>query len=143
MRDGRTRRTEGEGAGLDPDQAAERFLEEHRAALVVLRGAAMGEEHELSSRRLLIGRGTNAGLRLDDDSVSHEHALVELGPEGFAVRDLGSTNGVRLNGLPVTGAELAHGDRLAIGGVELQLVVEPKPGGTGRVWQLPEADDPA
>jgi pSer/pThr/pTyr-binding forkhead associated (FHA) protein len=127
MRDGLTRRVD---AGDDSTD----FLERHRASLTVLTGPVAGSEFVLAEARILIGRSAAAGVQLDDPSVSHEHAAIELGPDGFGVRDLASTNGVRVNGAAVEASVLKHGDRLEIGSCELQYVVEPRDG--GRTWQL-------
>jgi len=61
---------------------------------------------------------------VDDPSISHQHAAFELGSGGFRVRDLGSTNGVVVNGARMALAELKHGDRIALGQIELRYVVE-------------------
>jgi S-DNA-T family DNA segregation ATPase FtsK/SpoIIIE len=127
MRDGRTRRVESH----DDDA---NFLARHRASLTILTGPAAGSEFPLESTRLLIGRSSTAEVRLEDPSVSHEHAAMELGPDGFGIRDLASTNGLRVNGAPVESTDLKHGDRLEIGSCELQYVIEAHT--AGRTWQL-------
>ena len=127
MRDGRTRRVEsGDDAGD--------FLERNRASLTILKGPAAGSEFPLAQARTLIGRSADAGVRLDDPSVSHEHAAIEIGADGFGVRDLASTNGVRVNGAAVQASDLKHRDRLEIGSCELQYLVESRDG--GRSWSL-------
>jgi pSer/pThr/pTyr-binding forkhead associated (FHA) protein len=121
MRDGLTRRVQHSrttGSG--------HFLEEHRASLTVLRGTTSGEEVELAKAQLLIGRSPSADFRLEDPSVSHEHALIEVGSDGFGIRDLDSTNGVLVNGETIIAIELEHGDRIELGDYLLQYVVEPR-----------------
>ena len=71
MHDGRTRRVETRDLATP-----ERWLAENRASLVVLNGPAAGSEFELLSPRILVGRSASADLRLDDQSVSTEHAAV-------------------------------------------------------------------
>jgi S-DNA-T family DNA segregation ATPase FtsK/SpoIIIE len=127
MRDGRTRRVESHDATAD-------FLARHQASLTILTGPAAGTEFPLASARLLIGRAPTADVRLEDPSVSHEHAAIELGSHGFGVRDLASTNGLRVNGAPVESSRLKHGDRIEIGGCELQYVLEDRD--AARTWQL-------
>ena len=127
MRDGRTRRVESEGGGAG-------FLERHHVSLTLLNGPAAGTEFALQAPRVMIGRSASACIALDDPSVSSEHASIELGPDGFGVRDLASTNGVQVNGAAVTASALKHGDRLTIGSCELQYVVETRE--AGRTWQL-------
>jgi pSer/pThr/pTyr-binding forkhead associated (FHA) protein len=56
--------------------------------------------------------------------MSREHAAFELVEGAFRVRDLASTNGIRVNGSPMLAAELKHGDRLEIGEHEFQYILE-------------------
>src|SRR5262245_18744133 len=70
------------------------------------------------------GRSLQADIKIDDASLSRLHARLSFTPEGTtAVEDLGSTNGVFVNGGQQTSATLAVGDRLRLGSVE--FVVEP------------------
>ena len=121
MKDGRTRQLElhevGQKAG---------FLTTHSAAIVFAAGPLGGTEHLLEKERVTLGRGPGVDVLLDDASVSHQHAAFELAGKGFRIRDLGSTNGVRVNGSRVAAADLKHGDRLEIGAVSFRYVVEPR-----------------
>ena len=58
------------------------------------------------------------------DSMSREHATFELVEDCFRVRDLGSTNGLRVNGHPTLVCELKHGDKVEIGELSLQYLQE-------------------
>jgi len=62
-------------------------------SLVVTSGPNQGQSAPLSSQPILIGRGTDAAIRLDDDYVSTRHARVASNGEQWFVEDLGSTNG--------------------------------------------------
>jgi len=74
---------------------------------------------------LLIGRGGDCGLKLHGGLVSRHHARVRVTPEGVIVEDLGSRNGVRVNGELIAGPQrLGHGDVVGIGMHELGLVDE-------------------
>jgi hypothetical protein len=87
----------------------------------------------VSGRRLLvaprgatIGRSRDCDIVIDDSSVSRRHA--ELRPAGatWTIEDLGSTNGVRINGLGVHGAqEVRTGDRIEVGSTEILFEVAP------------------
>ncbi len=88
----------------------------------------------VSGRRLLvpprgatIGRSRDCDIVLDDAGISRRHA--ELRPEAaasWAIEDLGSTNGVRVNGLAVIGAHaLRTGDRIGMGSTEMTFEVAP------------------
>jgi hypothetical protein len=64
---------------------------------------------------LSIGRAGECDLVLDEPTVSRHHAVLRRTPEGWAVRDVGSTNGTRVNGWRVEEAALRVGDELTIG----------------------------
>jgi hypothetical protein len=68
--------------------------------------------------RLLVGRGYAAGLRLEDNSVSSEHAVLIARNTSWAARDLGSSNGTFVNGErldPGAPRTLRLGDELRFG----------------------------
>jgi pSer/pThr/pTyr-binding forkhead associated (FHA) protein len=68
-----------------------------------------------------IGRDESCGLVLADDSVSRRHAVVRTDREGYVLEDLGSRNGTRVDGEPVTKALITPGDRIEIGSVLLRF----------------------
>jgi adenylate cyclase len=72
-------------------------------------------------RALVVGRSIACDLPVRDPSVSRQHAEVELGPEGLQVTDLGSTNGVFVNGERVTRALVHPGDQVAFGRAVFEL----------------------
>ena len=72
-------------------------------------------EVRLDGDVLLIGRGTNAGLRLDDAGVSRQHAEVRREGDDVVLVDLGSTNGSAVNGRIVERVRLTPGDRIELG----------------------------
>jgi pSer/pThr/pTyr-binding forkhead associated (FHA) protein len=119
MKDGRTRQV--------PVSRAERrdgYLATHAVSLVFASGPLAGSEVALERPRLTIGRGSGSEVVVEDASVSHQHAALELGSGGYRIRDLGSTNGVLVNGARMALAELKHGDKIALGQIELRYVVE-------------------
>jgi len=70
----------------------------------------------------LVGRAETCALRLALESVSREHAAFVRRWDGIWVRDLGSTNGVRVKGRGIAGeTHLEDGDSIAIGDVSLRL----------------------
>ncbi len=72
---------------------------------------------------ILIGRGAESAVRLDDENLSREHARVSLLPNGeIGLADLGSTNGTYVNGMRVDRAMLRVGDRIRIGRTVIQCV---------------------
>lgn len=64
---------------------------------------------------LVLGRSRSCGLRLGGGDASRRHAEIVSEGGGFAVRDLGSTNGTFVNGEPVEQRALQPGDRIQIG----------------------------
>ena len=83
-----------------------------------------GVRHPLMPPGFTIGRGTEADLRINDPSVSRNHArvVVAAGPDGglqISIDDLDSTNGVIVNGQRVRHAELTDGSRIEIGSTRM------------------------
>ena len=70
-----------------------------------------------------IGRSPSCDVVLHSSKVSRKHACIHITASSVRVEDLGSANGVFVNGHPISGAKaLSHGDRVAIGGEELEVV---------------------
>jgi hypothetical protein len=93
-----------------------------------------GTRHPLVPPGLVVGRGSDADLRINDPGVSRRHAeirVVESGPQGpeVSVLDLGSTNGLQVDGRRSTQARLGDGSRVRIGNTD--LVVRFSQSGTG------------
>jgi pSer/pThr/pTyr-binding forkhead associated (FHA) protein len=70
--------------------------------LVVTEGPNEGQVVPLELQPILMGRGSDAALRLDDDYVSTRHARIATNGEQWFVEDLGSTNGTYLGSQRVT-----------------------------------------
>jgi hypothetical protein len=103
-------------------------------------------EHELRRGSLLIGRGAECELVIDDPLVSRMHARILADEEGVKIEDLYSTNGVYLNGERILQARLLHaGDRLFIASHQLTLVevrTDPAPAPSTPPSLIPEYLDP-
>jgi serine/threonine-protein kinase len=87
---------------------------------VVLRvtsGPHEGQEHFLDRRGVfVVGRSSQAGITMQDDRLlSREHFVIELDSSVCSVKDLGSTNGTKVNGLRVETAPLRDGDLITAG----------------------------
>jgi transcriptional regulator with GAF, ATPase, and Fis domain len=82
-----------------------------------------GKRHRFDSPTVRIGAGAGNDLVLDKPTVSSVHAEIQTSPQGFRLRDLGSTNGTSVNGVRVIDAFVRDGARLVIGDVELDLRV--------------------
>jgi pSer/pThr/pTyr-binding forkhead associated (FHA) protein len=83
-----------------------------------------GDRHEVKGRRVVIGRSRDCDIQLSDANVSRRHA--ELRQEGatYWIVDLGSTNGVEVNGKRVKRAKLRNGDTITVGSTELTFTRE-------------------
>jgi pSer/pThr/pTyr-binding forkhead associated (FHA) protein len=131
MQDGRT--MENRRGGADADEFAC-----WEAALVVVEGGAEGSEHELQRRRVVIGRGPGVDIAFADPEMSQQHVAIEFEEGGFRVLDLGSTNGLRVNGAQVLEHELEHGDRISVGIHVFRILLE-KRDSMPPVYVLPDA----
>lgn len=82
-------------------------------------------DFELTEGQFAVGRNASCQLALDDPLVSRRHALFEVRNATVVVEDLGSRNGVIVNGERIERPRaLAAGDRVLIGSQELILIVE-------------------
>ena len=113
-------------AGVSPVAAgpspAQTVLYERPAAAVAryaLRG--QGVDVELSRETVVIGRSRRCDVVLTDANVSRQHAEIRLTGAQAVVRDLGSTNGTRVNRRAVAQAVLQLGDRIEVGTTELRF----------------------
>ena len=78
-----------------------------------------GRKHEVTKPSVVLGRSREADIRVADVNVSRRHA--ELRQEGTAywIVDLGSTNGLEVNGKQVERTRLQDGDRITLGSTEV------------------------
>ena len=65
-------------------------------------GAGMGARFVLSNKPVVVGRGKDCDIQVNDHSVSRSHARIELTPLGYRASDLKSTNGTFINDSPGT-----------------------------------------
>ena len=126
------------GARIDSTPRAERKAEKQarrqapaRAAkrprgapthVMIVDGANAGETVSLDEAPILIGRGSDAAIRLDDDYVSTRHARIASSGDQWFVEDLGSTNGTYIGGHRLTQpTTLQLGSTVRIGKTTLEL----------------------
>ena len=100
-------------------------LEDRRSApgtaLVLLNGKRM----VLQPPKVVLGRSRDCDIVVDDPNVSRQHAEIDRSGEGWIIQDLGSTNGVVLNGRRIRTAQPLHpGDRIELGTSELVFHLE-------------------
>ena len=86
------------------------------AALISETDSLPQKEYRLGAINYL-GRAEDNQVQITSPGVSRKHAVIMAAPRGFAVKDLGSQNGIAVNGERVTERTLTDGDRVEIGGV--------------------------
>ncbi len=75
---------------------------------------------DLDQPRLTLGRASANDVQLDDGTVSGQHAAIEWQPDGWTIRDLGSSNGIHVNGRRIDQPlALNPGDKVRLGHTEL------------------------
>src|SRR5436309_6769612 len=86
---------------------------------LVLTTEAQGKvAYEFAERSITIGRAPDNMIVIDDPSVSNRHALLELSGENYRLKDLESTNGTKVNGVPITETLLRFDDRIRFGAID-------------------------
>ncbi|MDQ2869442.1 MAG: FHA domain-containing protein [Acidobacteriota bacterium] len=96
-----------------PPPAATKALP--RPRLIIPGDGGASREHVLSPGTTSIGRSPKSDLCLPQSEVSRHHADISFGPEGYKVLDMGSPNGIFVNGKRVKEQLLAEGDVILIG----------------------------
>jgi hypothetical protein len=93
---------------------AELGLEQEVIALVF-----DGTRREVKERRVVIGRSSDCDIQLSDANVSRRHAELRQEGPSYWIVDLGSTNGMEVNGKRVKRAKLKDGDTITLGSTEI------------------------
>jgi two-component system cell cycle response regulator len=86
-----------------------------RAYLIVLAGENIGQMFPVRDTETVIGRATDAAVRLKDDGVSRKHARIIHDNNAISVEDLNSANGTLVNGHRIQHAALQDGDKIQVG----------------------------
>lgn len=90
-------------------------------AVITLPG---GQRVEIREGHYVLGRNLECDIVVNDSNVSRRHAEFTCAAGEVSVRDLGSTNGTRVNGVVVTGEQLLqHGDVVGLGSVQVTFEV--------------------
>ena len=93
------------------------------ARLAILRGGERGKTYAIAlHRETVLGRSPDADVRVDHVSISKRHARFLPQDGSLLVEDLGSSNGLQLNGKTVHSARLHQGDKLQIGDIVFQYL---------------------
>jgi pSer/pThr/pTyr-binding forkhead associated (FHA) protein len=88
---------------------------------MVLEGGQCGESVRLGSAPLVVGRAPDSDLQLRHRTVSRHHCTLWHEGGRYRLRDMGSTNRIRVNDVMVREAELDHGDRIVLGDIALRF----------------------
>jgi hypothetical protein len=125
-------RSQASATVTSPDDQSTRAVRRAGVALEV-----NGARHPLSPPGLVVGRGQDADLRIDDPGVSRRHAEIRVSAgahrPSVSVVDLGSTNGTLVDGRRVDHAALADGAVVRVGNTSLTLRYVEDPGAGGDV----------
>lgn len=97
------------------------------AVLIGMSADVKGQTHEIGAAGLTIGRADDNALPIHNASVSSHHCSIQLHGESWSLRDLGSTNGTRVNAQEVTEVTLKPKDLVQIGSVEFLFNTEEMP----------------
>ena len=112
-------------AGRAPRQAKQKPPSKRRGSpsqVVVVSGSNAGTTVALDSAPILIGRGPDSSIRLDDDYVSTRHARIAASGDQWFVEDLGSTNGTYIGATRITQpTTVSLGTQIRIGKTVLEL----------------------
>jgi pSer/pThr/pTyr-binding forkhead associated (FHA) protein len=113
------------GGGKAPKAPKQPKPSKRRSApthVLVTEGSNVGERAELAAGPVLIGRGSDAAIRLDDDYVSTRHARIASSGDQWFVEDLGSTNGTFVGTVRITQpTTITMGTQVRVGKTILEL----------------------
>ncbi len=99
-----------ETAAVSAADAEELGLARTPAVLVVA-----GKRHELTRGKTVLGRSKECDIPIDDANISRRHAEIRREDGAFWIVDLGSTNGIEVNGRRVERTKLLNQDRIVLG----------------------------
>ena len=100
-----------------------------------------GPDIILNRAMLIVGRHPACDTRLDFPRVSRHHCCLTLEDGGLVVKDLGSTNGIRINGLRVEIGRLKDGDELSIAHLRYRFESGPLLSRFSNQWDDPPSTD--
>ncbi|HUT56095.1 MAG TPA: FHA domain-containing protein [bacterium] len=110
------------------DKSKERELKLPRGReffLEYMTGPKKGRSIKFEKARVIIGRGEEADLDLDDKGVSRKHVMIEIhSREQIYISDLASQNGTWLNGMRIRMTKLIHGDKIRMGNTVLKFIAQ-------------------
>jgi len=91
------------------------------ANLRILTGDNKGKKFEIDRDEIVIGRAAENVVPIPEPAISGKHCAIVRDGRKFTVKDLGSTNGTRLNGVVVKEYQLSPKDIITVGSVDIQF----------------------
>ncbi len=94
--------------------------------LIILEGPDAGAKFSFDSGRLLIGRGDECQIRINQGSISRHHAALTFMGDCWQIEDLNSQNGVFIDGVQISRQQLTQSTRLRLGTINVQFEAGPE-----------------
>ncbi|MBR4675379.1 MAG: AAA family ATPase [Victivallales bacterium] len=94
--------------------------------LIILEGPDAGAKFSFDSGRLLIGRGDECQIRINQGSISRHHAALTFMGDCWQIEDLNSQNGVFIDGVQISRQRLTSSTRLRLGTINVQFEAGPE-----------------
>jgi pSer/pThr/pTyr-binding forkhead associated (FHA) protein len=117
-----------------PSSLEKKIPVRYQASIVILKGYAEGMEYPIDRTYSVLGRSTNAQVRIKDPLASREHAVIVYHEGEFLLKDLDSTNGTHMRGASIRQRKLRHGDKFRIGETLLQFILQDA--GRNRTYEI-------
>jgi ABC transport system ATP-binding/permease protein len=108
-------------AGASGGASAQVDVSESAGKLLCVNTSYAGTEFKLTQKAVVIGRTQDNDVVIDHRSVSRHHARLVMG-DGYQIEDMGSANGVLVNGESYARIDLKHGDLIELGHVKFRYV---------------------
>ena len=105
----------------DTAKEQEKFQDPKSPCFIMVEGDYIGEIYPVNKTLMIVGRGDDADISISDSSISRRHANIEKKGDDYIVSDLGSTNGMTLNGRRIKESKLIDGDKIKMGRIVLRF----------------------
>ena len=106
-----------------PEKQAEKSFLLQQASLKFVKGVEKNRTVQIEKEKLTFGKTDDNDLVLTDEFVSRHHGEIYFRNGEFFIRDLGSKNGIFINGKRVKGSVLAPGSRIDIGKISIDFIL--------------------
>ncbi len=114
--------SEQETARLERTRAMNQFMASHNIkARILIFNKSGSTNHVIEKCETLIGSSAECDITITDPTVSRRHAVIYYDGKVFGIRDMGSTNGIVMNGVRVKDLKLRSGDIVSMGGTTIKF----------------------